>query len=112
MWRRYFKLVKLVPGKVIVQGYGTLDFSRDDIPIETCKALYETDFEFLEITEEGKRALYGVQSSEFEVQSSEFGVQSSEPEVQVSEFEVQSSLNTKRETLNKPRTRKKKQMNG
>jgi hypothetical protein len=62
MWRLYFKLVKLVPGKVIVQGYGTLDFSRDDIPVETCKALYETDFEFLEITEEGMRELYGTLS--------------------------------------------------
>jgi hypothetical protein len=60
MWRRYFKLVKLVPGKVIVQGYGTLDFSRDDVPVEVCKALYEADFEFLEITEEGKAALYGI----------------------------------------------------
>jgi hypothetical protein len=59
MWRRYFKLVKLVPGKVIVQGYGTLDFSRD-IPVETCKALYEADFEFLEITAEGMRELYGI----------------------------------------------------
>lgn len=49
-----------MPGKVIVQGYGTLDFSRDDVPIETCKALHEADFEFLEITEEGKRELYGL----------------------------------------------------
>lgn len=59
MWRRYFKLVKLAPGKVIVQGYGTLDFAGD-VPVETCKALYETDFEYLEITEEGKRVLYGI----------------------------------------------------
>jgi hypothetical protein len=59
MWRRYFKLVKLVPGKVIVQGYGTLDFAGD-IPVETCKALYETDFEFLEITALGKKELYGI----------------------------------------------------
>lgn len=70
MWRRYFKLVKLVPGKVIVQGYGTLDFAGD-VPLETCKALYETDFEFLEITELGKKELYGIKSSEFKVQSSE-----------------------------------------
>jgi len=62
MWRRYFKLVKLVPGKVIVQGYGTLDFSGS-VPIEVCKELYENDFEFLEITDEGKRELYGIEEN-------------------------------------------------
>lgn len=61
MWRKYFKLIKLVPGKVIVQGYGTIDFSGD-VPVELCQQLWENDFEFLQITEEGKRVLYGVKN--------------------------------------------------
>ena len=59
MWRRYFKLVKLVPGKVIVQGHGTIDFAGN-VSVELCQKLYEEDFEFLQITEEGKQLLYGI----------------------------------------------------
>jgi hypothetical protein len=66
MWRKYFKLVKLVPGKVIVQGYGTLDFSGD-VPVETCKALFEKGVRFLEITKEGESELYGRVNPESEI---------------------------------------------
>ncbi len=59
MWRKYFKLVGLVPGPVIVQRFGTIDFSGD-VPVETCKKLYEQDFRYLEITDEGKEKLYGI----------------------------------------------------
>ena len=75
MWRRYFKLVKLVPGKVIVQGHGTIDFAGN-VPVALCQQLYEEDFEFLEITEEGKKELYGLNSSEFKVEGSELKVES------------------------------------
>lgn len=64
LWRRYFKLVKLVPGKVIVQGHGTIDFAGD-VPVALCQQLYEEDFEFLEITEEGKKELYGISPTPF-----------------------------------------------
>lgn len=74
MWRRYFKLVKLVPGKVIVQGHGTIDFAGD-VPVELCQKLYEEDFEFLEITEEGKKELYGLNSPELKVEGSELKVE-------------------------------------
>lgn len=70
MWRRYFKLVKLVPGKVIVQWHGTIDFAGD-VPVDLCQKLYEEDFEFLEITEEGKRDLYGIESQKSGVGSLE-----------------------------------------
>lgn len=60
MWKKYFKVVKLVPGKVVVPGYGTIDFSKDDISVEVCQKLFESDFPYLAITEEGKDFLYGV----------------------------------------------------
>ena len=60
MWRKYFKLVKLVPGRVDVPGHGIIDFSRDDLPVDLCKKLYESDFRYLEITELGKEELYGL----------------------------------------------------
>ena len=59
MWKKYFKVVKLVPGEVVVPGYGTIDFSKDNISVEVCQNLVESDFPYLAITEEGKNFLYG-----------------------------------------------------
>ena len=60
MWKRYFKFVKLKPGRVVTQMFGEIDFSHENIPLETLKALYESDFPYLEITSEGKHKLYGI----------------------------------------------------
>ena len=54
MWKRYFKFVKLKPGKVVTAQFGEIDFSADNIGIEIIQALYENGFPYLEITEEGK----------------------------------------------------------
>jgi hypothetical protein len=62
MWKTYFKFVKLEPGRVVTTLFGELDFSADDIGIEIIKALYETGFPYLEITEEGKVKFYPVVS--------------------------------------------------
>jgi hypothetical protein len=59
MWRKYFILKNYVPGKVIVHGFGELDFSGD-VPVETCKKLYENDWPNLDITPEGEKVLYGI----------------------------------------------------
>lgn len=59
MWKKYFKVVKLVPGEVVVPGFGTLDFSKDNISVKVCQKLFESDFPYLAITEEGKDFLYG-----------------------------------------------------
>ena len=59
MWKKYFRVVKLVPGQVVVPGYGTIDFSKDNISVEVCQKLFESDFPYLAITEEGKNFLYG-----------------------------------------------------
>ena len=62
MWKRYFKFIKLKPGKVVTAQFGELDFSADNIGIEIIQALYENGFPYLEITDEGKAELYGVVS--------------------------------------------------
>lgn len=59
MWKKYFNFVGLRPGRVITQLFGEIDFSRDNIPLETIKALYENDFPYLQLTKEGKAELYG-----------------------------------------------------
>jgi hypothetical protein len=59
MWTKYFKVVKVRPGRIITPSHGELDFSRPNIPVEICKELFEADFPYLEITEAGKRELYG-----------------------------------------------------
>lgn len=60
MWTKYFKLVGLRRGRVITPSHGEIDFSRDDITVETCKQLFESDFPYLEITEEGEKEIYGI----------------------------------------------------
>ena len=60
MWTDYFIFIKLRRGRVITPSHGKIDFSRDDIPIETCKELFEKGFTYLELTELGKRELYGI----------------------------------------------------
>jgi hypothetical protein len=60
MWTYYFRFVKLRRGRVITPSHGEIDFSRDDIPLETCKDLFEKGFPYLELTEKGKKKLYGI----------------------------------------------------
>jgi hypothetical protein len=60
MWKKYFKFIRLKPGRVVTTLFGELDFSRDNLPVETIRALYENDFPYLEITEAGKAELYGI----------------------------------------------------
>jgi len=60
MWRKYFKVIKIVPGPVIIQGFGTIDFSSDKVPVEICKQLFEADCRYLEITAAGMEELYGI----------------------------------------------------
>lgn len=59
-WTKYFKFIKLKRGRVVTRRFGLIDFSRDDLPIETLKALYEEDFPYLAITPEGEKILYGI----------------------------------------------------
>ncbi|MEI7527257.1 MAG: hypothetical protein WCJ95_23105 [Mariniphaga sp.] len=59
MWKRYFKFIKLKPGKVVTAQFGEIDFSADSIGIEIIQALYENGFPYLEITAEGQAELYG-----------------------------------------------------
>jgi hypothetical protein len=61
MWTKYFNFIKLRRGRVIVPIHGEIDFSRDDIPIEICKELFDKDFPYLELTELGKQELYGIE---------------------------------------------------
>ena len=59
MWKKYFKIIKIVPGEVVVPGYGKMDFSNDNISVEVCRELFENDFPYLAITAEGRDFLYG-----------------------------------------------------
>ena len=61
MWTESFKFIKLRRGRVITPSHGEIDFSRDDIQMETCKELFEKGFPYLELTEVGKRELYGIE---------------------------------------------------
>lgn len=45
---------------MITSQGGDIDFRSDNISIETIKKLYESNFPYLEITELGKKELYGI----------------------------------------------------
>lgn len=52
-----------MPGRVVVPGRGTIDFSRPDVPLEMVRELYENDFPYLDITEEGKEVIYDIKKA-------------------------------------------------
>ena len=60
MWTDYFKLIRLKPGKVITFLCGEVDFRKDNLSLAVLKKLYESDFPYLQITELGKKELYGI----------------------------------------------------
>ena len=60
MWQKYFKVVKIVPGRVVIPGHGTVDFSNENLPLELIKELYENDLPYLDITPEGKEVIYNI----------------------------------------------------
>lgn len=68
MWKKYFKVVKVRPGRILTPGHGEIDFSRDDVAVDVCIELFEKDFPYLEITDEGKRFLYGIGEEEAAVE--------------------------------------------
>ncbi len=47
-WTEKYKVIGVKPGKVITRKFGTLDFSKDNIPVEKCDKLYESGFPYLE----------------------------------------------------------------
>jgi hypothetical protein len=53
-------MIKLRRGRVITPSHGEIDFNRDDISVETCKDLFDRGFPYLELTELGKKELYGI----------------------------------------------------
>ena len=59
MWTEYFEMKLVLRGRIITPLHGELDFLRDDIPVKTCKELFESGFPYLEITQLGKQVLYG-----------------------------------------------------
>jgi hypothetical protein len=60
IWTDCFKLIKVVPGRIMTQRFGTVDFSDPGLPVEKCLALFEDDFPYLEVTPLGKDVLYPV----------------------------------------------------
>jgi len=60
IWTDCFKLIKVLPGRIVTPRYGTLDFSDTSLPLEKMQALFEDDFPYLQITPLGMDTLYPV----------------------------------------------------
>ena len=61
IWTDCFKLIKVLPGRIVTPRYGTLDFSDPGRPVEKLQALFEDDFPYLQITPLEMDTLYPVQ---------------------------------------------------
>lgn len=59
MWKKYF-VFTLKPGRVITRQFGEIDFRSDNIEIAKLQRLYEDDFPYLKLTDQGMRELYGI----------------------------------------------------
>jgi hypothetical protein len=57
-WTDYFTLVGVVPGRIVVPGHGTLDFSDGSLPVEKIRTLFENGFPYLKATSLGKDTFY------------------------------------------------------
>ena len=64
MWNKYFKVVTIVPGPVIIPGHGKIDLSRTDLDVQLIKQLYEKDCHYFQITPLGLAKFYGIDQPE------------------------------------------------
>ena len=55
-FEKYFRVIKIVPTIVHNPKFGQIDLR--DLSVEQAKELYEDDFPYLELTEEGKKNLF------------------------------------------------------
>jgi hypothetical protein len=72
MWTEYFTLKGLKPGRVVTALFGEVDFARPDLPLEKVKALYESDFPYLEPTVKGLTELYNIPTEKLTPQPPSF----------------------------------------
>lgn len=47
-WRHKYKVVGVKPGPIVTKKYGTIDLSRDDIPIKVLDSLHAEKFPYIE----------------------------------------------------------------
>ena len=54
MWREYFKLKNIIPGRVHFARFGIIDFRRDDLDLQVLRSLVSEGSPYLELTPEGE----------------------------------------------------------
>jgi len=81
MWRDYFKLIRIKPGRVITFLCGEVDFRKDNLSLEVLKKLWESDFPYLQITEFGKKELYGILEKQGDLESQVNSVKTEQPKM-------------------------------
>ena len=59
-WRRFFSVKGIQPGEIISPRHGSIDFRRDDLDPDFLLKLWEEDFPYLELTQEGERHFFGL----------------------------------------------------
>lgn len=63
MWTNHFRVVKIVPGRVVTHSHGTIDFSKPNLDPKVLLELYESGFQYIDLTPEGLEYYYGVNQS-------------------------------------------------
>jgi len=55
MWRQYFKLINIIPGRVHFARHGMIDFRKDDLDPYVLKHIMDDGSPYLELTREGEQ---------------------------------------------------------
>lgn len=55
MWKKHFKVIGIVPGRVKTRRYGILDFSHEDLDENILHSLVKENFPYLELTPAGNK---------------------------------------------------------
>lgn len=48
-WTDRYRLKGIVPGVVVTKQFGSIDFSRNDVPEDVCDKLVKSNFPYLEL---------------------------------------------------------------
>jgi len=62
MWKEHFKVIGIVPGKVVIPFLGTVDLSDQNLPEEIIKQAYDSGCIYLAPTKAGTAKYYPSQT--------------------------------------------------
>ena len=61
-WTKYFKTTSLTPFRLLVRGFGIVDFSKKELDEKILYQIWESGLPYLELTDAGKKKFLGIKT--------------------------------------------------